>query len=81
MTQWTLQALARELARIEQRVDNAVPRELHRAEIDALKEDVRHLTTKLDRMLDSQVTAHRTQILQLIMIIVTLVVAGIGAVT
>ena len=70
----------REVRRLEQLIGERVHREVFKAEIDNMKGDIGAVERKLDRMIETQGNSQRTAIWQLIMIIVTLVVAVIGAI-
>lgn len=75
----TLAEMDRELQGLRRQLDAKVGVALYRAEVDAMKTDIEKLEQKMDRMLESQITSQRTQILQLGGIIITLLVAAWGA--
>src|SRR5690606_9095273 len=81
MPPWTIESLAREVSRIESRVNSKVSREVYQTELAAMKEDIKEVKDGLDHLLRTQLATQRTAIWQLVAILVTLVVAAVGAMT
>lgn len=71
----TLQSIAADVRRVERQIaDRPTMREM-----DDVKDDVKALASKLDRIIENQLADQRAKNLQLVAIIATFLVAGYGA--
>lgn len=73
--------MRQDIGRLDKRISGKVGADLYRRELDDMKDNIDRIEKQYQKIIDNQLTSQRQSVAQLVAIIVTLVVAAIGALT